>query len=219
MSSHPFKRLLGDRALLESLLAAIVITIATAGLSVVLAWLWVLRWALVRDRAPARGAVLVFGHRLTAGRVSADYRARLSRAARALSERSNLQLVLLGGGQPSEAAAGRDWLREHAGIADERLRLEEDSIDSYENLRNARELINDARTVYLLSNRYHLGRLRLFAGQLGIRSVPIPAEPRRRQAIAMLPQTLLEAVWVSWFLSGRFWARLAKRRALLDRLN
>ncbi|MGP1665124.1 MAG: ElyC/SanA/YdcF family protein, partial [Rhodanobacter sp.] len=55
------------------------------------------------------------------------------------------QLLLLGGrsdgGEHSEAAVGYAWLRQHGLAANVPVQLEQDSIDSLENLRQARQLL------------------------------------------------------------------------------
>ena len=60
------------------------------------------------------------------------------RAAELLDRHPDLTLVLLGGGQPSEAAAGRDWLLRHHRVDADRLVLEEESTDSLEKPRFVR---------------------------------------------------------------------------------
>jgi uncharacterized SAM-binding protein YcdF (DUF218 family) len=213
------RRLFLDPAIRESLLASLLILVLSAGLSLLLSWLWVLRWALVRNRQPEQGVLLLCGHQLEAGRPSRDYRRRLARAASLMAGSPDLRLVLLGGGVPSEAAAGRDWLLANTRLEAGRIELEEDSIDSLENLRNARSLLPSNAALYLLSSRYHLGRLRLFAGQLGLPAELVAAEPGFDLVWRNLALTWQEAAYVCWFVSGRFWARLARRERLLERIR
>jgi uncharacterized SAM-binding protein YcdF (DUF218 family) len=216
---RPLKRILEDRAIAESLVASLLFLVLTAGLSLLLSWLWVLRWALTRGPRPGGGILLLCGHQLDQGKPSGDYIQRLGRAAELMVDQPDLRLVLLGGGVPSEAAAGRDWLLANTRLDAERIELEEDSIDSLENLRNARELLPAGVPVYLLSSRYHLGRLRLFAGQLGLDARLVPAEHGFRPSPRQLMLSVQEAVYVCWFVSGRLWARLARRESLLARIR
>jgi uncharacterized SAM-binding protein YcdF (DUF218 family) len=212
-------RLFSDPHVIESLAASVVILVLTGGLTLLLSWLRVWRWALVRNRKPDQGHVLVFGHQLRQGQPSPDYIARLRRGARLLEASPGLRLVLLGGGAPSEAAVGRDWLLKHTGLDPDRIELEEDSIDSLENLRHARDMIGPGTPVYLVSSRYHLGRLRVLSRQLGMQAELVPAEPWFFPGLRNLLLSIQEAAYVCWFVSGRFWARLAGRDHLLKRIE
>ncbi len=217
--SRRIHRLLADRALQESLLASLLILLGTAGLSLVVSAGWVLRQALREGPVSEADTLLVCGHRLQAGQPSDDYRQRLERAAEWLRQGRAQRLILLGGGKPSEAAAGRDWLTTHAALDEALIELEEQSIDSFENLHNARMLLAPGERVALLSSRYHLGRLNVFARQLRLQIELVPAESR----LPPTPRTALriatEALYLCWFVSGRAWARLARRKHLLDRLG
>jgi len=205
--------------LIESMLPGLLLALISAGLVLLPAWAWVLR-AACRQMPVWQGDVLmVCGHRLEQGRPSPDYRCRLRAAAELAEDNPGLDLLLLGGGQPSEAAAGRNWLLEHSGVSAARIRLEEDSVDSLENLCHARELVAPYRDPGLLSSRYHLGRLSVLTGQAGLAVTLIPAEPRPSLTPQQLRATLLEAIYLIWFLTGRGWARLARRRRLLAQLG
>mgnify|MGYP001155949127 CR=1 FL=1 len=201
------------------MLPGLVLALFTGGLVVLPAWLWVL-WAACRPMPVWQGDVLmVCGHRLEQGQPSQDYRCRLRAAAELAEGHSGLELLLLGGGQPSEAAAGKDWLLEHSSLSAARIKLEEDSADSLENLCHARQLIAQYETPGLLSSRYHLGRLGALAGQAELAVTLLPAEPRASMAALSPKTTLLEAVYLIWFLTGRGWARLARRHRLLAQIG
>jgi len=209
--------------LIESMLPGLLLIFLSAGLVLLLTWTWVLVRA--RRQAPNwRGTILmVCGHRLDAGRPSHDYRVRLAAAADRLETDSSCNLLLLGGGQPSEAAAGRAWLIDQRGIAAARIRLEETSVDSVENLSNARILLAASEQtmpdVGLLSSRYHLGRLEVLAKHARLNVTLLPAEPVLDWDLRTLKKTLAEGLFLIWFLSGRFWARLARRPRLLVQLD
>ncbi|TVQ29157.1 MAG: YdcF family protein [Wenzhouxiangella sp.] len=219
MSDRSMRRIFNDPALLESFIVSLLVLAFSAGLSLVLSWLWVCCHALARNRVPASGVVLVCGHQLEQGRPSPDYVARLERAAQLAADNPALKLLLLGGGQPSEAQAGLRWLKAHTGLDPQRVLLEEDSTDSFENLRFARDLVGTDRPLALLSSRYHLGRLRIFSGLLGLNATLVPAETRLRVGLRLLALSVQEAAYVAWFVSGLVWARLARREHLLVRLR
>ena len=213
------QRLRRDPALLETFVASLVGLVLTLGMSFALAWGWVLYFAVRARPGHPRGVLLVCGHQLIAGRPSPDYVLRLQRAAALAATRRGLRIMLLGGGRPSEAAAGRDWLIADGRVGVDRISLEEESTDSLENLRHARELLAPSAPVPVLSNRYHLGRLRVFAAQLGLAVVLLPAEDRWAFSRANLAASLRDAAYLCWFVTGRAWARLAGRRHLLERIR
>ncbi len=219
MNDRSFRRLIKDPALFESFIVSVLLLVLSAGASLLLAWLWVWRHALARSRIPASEFVLVCGHQLEQGQPSPDYVARLKRAAELAEANPDLNLVLLGGGEPSEARAGLAWLQAHTGLDPSRVLLEEDSTDSFENLRFARDLVGTERSLALLSSRYHLGRLRIFSSQLGLDAALVPAESRLDPGLRLLGVTFQEAAYVCWFVSGLVWARLARRQHLLARLR
>lgn len=219
MNKPDHSRSLSDPAVLESVGASLVLLVLTGGVSLILSWLWVWRWALIRVHSPLSGVVLVCGHRLVDNRPSDDYVRRLARAAKLLESRPQLRIILLGGGQPSEAGAGRDWLLANADVDPARIELEEDSTDSLENLRHARDLISTDEQIFLLSSRYHLGRLKLFSRQLGLNPALVAAEPALVPGWRNLVAMVQESIYVCWFASGSLWARLARRQYLLEKIR
>ncbi|MCC5865862.1 MAG: YdcF family protein [Wenzhouxiangella sp.] len=219
MHDRSLRRVLDDPALLESFIASLVVLVLTLGASLILAWLWVCWHAMARNRQPVSGYVLVCGHQLDQGLPSADFVERLQRAAELARCSTGLRLVLLGGGHPSEARAGLAWLETNTDIDPGRVVLEEDSTDSFENLRFARDLLGNDQPLALLSSRYHLGRLRIFSAQLGLSASLVPAESALRPGWRLCRLTIQEAAYVCWFVSGLLWAQLARRRHLLDRIR
>lgn len=205
--------------LIESMLPGLLVLICSAGLAWLLAWVWVWVHALRRSPDWSGPLLMVCGHQLVEGQPSPDYRARLAAAADRLAADPALELLLLGGGEPSEAGAGRDWLVAHRDVDPSRIALEEESVDSLENLYLARALIADRSNPGLLSSRYHLGRLAVLARQAGLDVCLLPAEPRPAVDAAQIRRTAMEAIYLIWFLCGRFWARLARRPRLLAQLG
>src|SRR6185312_1274475 len=124
-----------------------------------------LRDADVLHAAVVTGLVVVlFGRRLEHDAPGHDYRQRLQRALVLARQQQTDHLLLLGGcsgSELSEAAAGEAWLRQHELTGDVRVELEQDSIDSLENLRHARRLLLERGhlpPVALVTSRYHLAR-------------------------------------------------------------
>lgn len=210
---------LTDPALRESLLASTLMLLASAGLSFFGAWVWVLRQALRRPDSSTVDWLVVCGHVLEQGRPSAVYRQRLRQAARMAAADVDLQLLIAGGGEPSEAAVGRDWLVAEADIDAGRIHLEEVSTDTFANLRHARGLLPPEARLGVVTSRFHLARVLVYARQLGLDAVPLPAEPRWRFTFGNLAASFREAAFLCWFVCGRLWARLAQREPLLERLR
>lgn len=186
---------------------AALVTVLALVLSAGLVWLGYLihvcRVALRSPLAPPRRMVtLVFGRRLERDVPEHDYQQRLRRALSLAEQRQTDHLLLLGGcsgGQCSEAAAGQAWLQRHGLAGGVRVELEQDSVDSLENLRHARRL--------------------LLARRLGFDGLPVAAEPalpRQRRYLGLL---LLEASYLMWIDLGLRWAHLIGHRRMAARIS
>jgi uncharacterized SAM-binding protein YcdF (DUF218 family) len=210
---------MADAALRETLLVSALVVLLTAGLALLLAWLYVIRSAMANNHAGNLDWLVVCGHTLDDGQPSVEYRSRLTRAELIAGDQPALRLLLTGGGQPSEAAVGQRWLERRNRIDPGRMTLDESSRDTFENLRQARLLVPEGSTMGVLSSRYHLARIRLYADQLGLAVRPVPAESRWRFTAANIVATAGEAVFVCWFVVGRLWAKMLGRKALLDRIS
>jgi uncharacterized SAM-binding protein YcdF (DUF218 family) len=222
-------RYLGDRDVQYAALGTLLAVLLSAGM----VWLgYLIHVCRVAVRSPLvvprRMVVLVFGYQLHDGLPQCDYRWRLRRLLKMARAQKVERVLLLGGcnsGTRSEAAAGYEWLQRHGLSADVRVELEQESIDSLENLRQARMLLRtqvpDAQLppVALVSSRYHLARCQLLARYLGFSCVTIAAEPvlpRRARYVAAL---LLEATYLMWIDVGMRWAQLTGRQRLRSRLR
>ena len=218
-------RLFSDRDVLHTGVVTLSACVLSAGLVYVGYFVHVLRVARRAPCLPERGeCVLLFGKHAPRGRIDADFAARLERAATLWRERPPTDLILLGGGapnEPSEAEVAHRALLARGLAHGPALRLEAQSRDTLQNLRNARELLvgESSRRVTLLSSRYHLARCALFARQLGYDWELCAAEPR----LPLRPTTLLriatEAYFVCWSDLGTRWARLIGSRRMLARVT
>src|SRR5690349_3247118 len=188
-------------------------------------------WRTAR-RAPTtlagRWVVLVFGRRLAGDEPEHDYRGRLARALALLRAGTARRLLLLGGhsgGARSEAQAGHAWLQRQGLPAGAHVELEQESVDSLENLRHARGLLQGGDRgevmppVALLTSRYHLARCLLLARRLGFDAHSVAAEdalPRTPRYLALL---LTEATYLMWIDLGVRWARLIGHRRMAARIS
>ncbi|HET6805104.1 MAG TPA: YdcF family protein [Frateuria sp.] len=214
-------------------LHAAVVTLLAVVLSAGLVWIgYVVHVWRIAGRAPTtlpgRWVVLVFGRQLVANEPERDYRGRLARALVLLRQRMAGRVLLLGGrsgGTRSEAEAGRAWLQRQGLPDDAQVELEQESVDSLENLRHARGLLQGGDRaevlppVALLTSRYHLARCLLLAQRLGFDGHPVAAEdalPRTPRYIALL---LMEATYLMWIDLGVRWAGLIGHRRMAARIS
>uniref|UniRef100_UPI001E33A6AF YdcF family protein n=1 Tax=Roseomonas rosulenta TaxID=2748667 RepID=UPI001E33A6AF len=204
-----------------TLLAALAVAGLTLGIAPLLAMRAVARTAreapLTPPAAPAR--ILVLGHRLADGAVSAVFAARLDRALALARAMPRARVLLLGGqtspGALSEAEAGRDWLVAR-GLDPARIGLETRSRHTLENLANHRAGGGGGANEALVTSRAHLHRALLMARGLGLAPTPVAAE----DAIAANPIALAaEGFMVHWYVTGRWLSRLLRRRAWLERIG
>lgn len=223
-------RLFGDRDVLHAAAVTTAVCVLSAGLVYVGYFVHVLRIARRAPCLPERGeCVLLFGKHAPQGRIDRDFEARLDRAVLLWRQRPPLSVVLLGGGapdEPSEAELARQGLFARGLAIDAPLRLEAQSRDTLQNLRNARSMMGlglrddgTRQRVTLLSSRYHLARCALFARQLGFDAELCAAEPSLRLG----PRTVLrlagEAAYVCLTDIGSRWARLIGHRRMIDRVS
>jgi uncharacterized SAM-binding protein YcdF (DUF218 family) len=127
-----------------------------------------------------------------------------------------------GGASLSEAEAGERQLRSLPGGEALRIGLEQASGDTLTNLRNLREMLGDrgAQPLTLITNRYHLARVSQMAASLGLAHKLCPAEGTRTGLrLTALPRWILEVFYVTWFATGKLWARLTRNRRMLDRVT
>ncbi|HEY8586968.1 MAG TPA: YdcF family protein [Rhodanobacter sp.] len=212
---------------------AAVVTVLAVVLSAGLVWVgYLIHVWRVAARSPLvpprRMVALVFGRRLVDDRPGHDYQQRLHRAL-ALTEQQQVDhLLLLGGcsaGHSSEAAAGQVWLRQQGLAATVRLELEQESVDSLENLRHARRLLraqfgeSGLPPVALVTSRYHLARCLLLARRLGFDGTPVAAEVSLPRRFAYVGRLLLEAGYLMWIDLGIRWAQLIGNQRMAARIR
>ena len=227
MSSRTAHRLalFGDRDVLHACAVATAVCALSAGLVYVGYFVHVLRVARNAPCQPERGeCVLLFGKHAPRGLIDRDFEARLDRAVSLWRQRPPASVVLLGGGapdEPSEAEVARGGLFARGLSPDAPLRLEGESRDTLQNLRNARHLLGEGirSRVTLLSSRYHLARCALFARQLGFDWELCAAEPRLQLGPRMVLRLAGEAAYVCMSDIGARWARLIGHRRMLARVT
>jgi uncharacterized SAM-binding protein YcdF (DUF218 family) len=215
----------GWDGLLTLVLSSILIVL-TVGLSWLAALVWVLRVARRAGVHPRHGVdvIVVPGVRLFGDQPSPDYTCRLQRAQDLLVAGFSCPILLLGGqtgsNSESEARAGERFLR-HAGVETWVIHLEERSQNTLENLRAAREMFyqHGWRYAALVSNRYHLARLRALATGLGFNYCLCAAEGRLMLPFRTLVNLCREAYFLHWYYVGKYWALLSGSETSLARIR
>ncbi|MFZ1641829.1 MAG: YdcF family protein [Candidatus Contendobacter sp.] len=209
---------------LAMLLLSNLVLLATLGLSG--GWLLYRAWRIARD-APFAGVdgdwVVVLGARLIHDQIAPGYARRLRRAAALYHADPRRRILVVGGhtgGSVSEAERGREFLR-GLGIPAASLFIEDQSLNTLENLRHARRLLAEdgARPFVLVTSRYHLARSQALARGLNLQPVLCAAEERLRLNPLTLWRLGLEAWYLHWYEVGKTWSRWTGNRHSLARIT
>ncbi len=161
-----------------------------------------------RDQATTADAIVVLGAAQYNGRPSPVFRARLDHAA-ALYQRGLAPVVLVTGGVGtgevlSEANVGRDYLA-RLGLPSEALIPLPASDDTYASLTQVQHWFEGrgSRRVLLVSDAFHMLRLRIIAGRLGLAPLtsaapgsPIRASMRRNTAYLLAEGVKVPLTWL-----------------------
>lgn len=220
-------RYLGDGDILVAAGVTLLALVASLGLLYVAHFIRVWRVATgspVRVQAPR--TLLVFGRKLVGGQLETDYIGRLNRARENALEGLAQRALLLGGrsdgGPLSEAEAGQRWLHGTGWPDCVPLLLEQESVDSLENLRHAREMLRrdgSVPSVALVTSRYHLARCLYLARRLAFEAMPVAAEPSFPGGYRYIRRMALEAGYLMWIDTGFRWARLTGNQRVVSRLS
>ena len=115
------------------------------------------------------------------GKPTPMMQSRIDAALPYIKEHPDVQVIVTGGIQrsdlPSEAYSMHEYLMEH-GVKEERIHMDEQASSTYENLKNAAEIIrNDhlSQNVLISTNEFHQYRATLFAERDGLTPVSLNA--------------------------------------------
>lgn len=208
----------------SALVSALAAGLTLGGLYLAVLWR---TWRVARHAPTDIGheVVLVFGKRLVDGLPDADFRARLERAHVLATARPGRVLMLMGGGPAgaTEAEAARDALALMGLPEDVPVLLEAASLDTLQNLRNARALLAaqglERARVALVSSRYHLARCAALARSLGLDADPVAADADMAGGWRSWRRLLGEAGYLCWIEVGTAWARLIGHHRMLARVT
>ncbi len=206
-----------DRDAMWMLPLSILVGILTLGLSHLWVAFTIIKRAISTPIKRAQISALVIpGHALKDGKVSVDYAQRLQRAL----TYKQTPILIVGGMHHdgvSEATAGALYLQEQ-GVSSEYIRCEEESINTLDNLRKARDWINQQENSVLISNRYHLQRISTLAKGMGINIKLLAAEEK----FSLLPvfwKIVVETLYLHWYWCGRLFAKLTGNRRMAKKLT
>ncbi len=211
---------------LFTFLLSLLLLVLALGLPLIFAYFHAMRIAMTSTcDEQADSSLLVFGKRLINTKIDQDYRLRLDKAAQLIANNPARNVILLGGSPCqdclSEAMAGLTYLATKGLASHSNILLEEGSRNTLENLRQARKMLNStaASPALLITNRYHLARVRMIADSLGIKTALCPAEISFSFTASGMAKLAFEAYYLLWFRVGKAWARLTGNARMLRRVT
>lgn len=146
------------------------------------------------DTPKTEQPVVVLGCQVRNGGPSLMLRRRLDAAYAYLKEHPDVPVVVCGGQGPDEAISEAQCMYEYLtakGIAPERIYQEDTSTSTYENLRNAREILQEKElgsSVTIVTDGFHQLRASMIAGKLDLKTDHVSAK-------------------TSWYLVPTYWVR------------
>ena len=206
------------------MLLSVVSILVTGGISLLLSWMHVFRIARKDLTITSKvNTLLVLGKRLMNEQPDPEFIERLKRAAQILAENESDNIYILGGktrnADISEALAGKTYLI-NAGVDPKLIFLEEESRNTVENLKHFSNIsIIKHHPVLLITNRYHLARSLIMSKGFGINVNGCPAESKLSYSPRYIIKTLIEAFYLHWYLTGKFWASLTNNKRMQNRIS
>lgn len=206
------------------LLLSTVIMIATAGISYLFCLKKIIHTAKTTTHDCREDVmVCVLGKKLINEKPDEEYLLRLNRASHILNQDARSQVILLGGqtgkAKISEAYAGKKFLLKH-NIDLSRIYLEEASINTLENIKNAIILLKEKdKKIVVVTNRYHLARVKQMAQGFGLEVMLCAAEDKLNINLVSVFKLIIEALHVHWYLSGHYYAHLTNNNRIIKRVG
>lgn len=206
------------------LLLSLLVMVASAGLSYLFCLKKVMSTAKKETHlCESDGIVFVLGKRLVNNQPDNEYVQRLKRVLSILRSNMTAQAIVLGGktgdANITEAQAGKIFLEENK-IDVSRIKLEQSSRNTLENLKNAIDLFNvNNKKIVIVSNRYHLSRAKQMAKGFGLEVDLCAAEEKMNINLLLLLKLMLEALHTHWYISGRVYAKLTNNTRMINRVG
>lgn len=167
--------------------------------------------------------LLVFGLKLLNNKVTESYVSRLRRAYDISLVNPQVNILILGGttqgNSISEARKGEEWLVQQ-GASRKYIQTEDQSLNTLENLKNARRLFTHVGSnVCLITNRYHLYRISRLANGMSLAHSLCAAEGKWELSASTLGRTFIEAYYIHWYEIGRAWSYLTANKKSIERIS
>lgn len=167
--------------------------------------------------------IFVLGKKLINNEPDDEYLQRLQRVHHLLINDNRSQVVILGGKTGSaiitEAHAGKLFLEKH-NIERSRIKVEEKSRNTLENIKNAISLLLlEKKKIVIVTNRYHLARAKQMASGFGLEVDLCAAEEKLKINFSSVFKIIIEALHIHWYVSGRFYARLTNNIRMIERVG
>lgn len=154
---------------------------------------------------PQADYLIVLGCQVNGTVPSLMLRQRLDAAADYLNTYPDAQCIVSGGQGPGEDITEAQCMFTYltgAGIAPERITLEDRATSTMENLRFSMAFLEPDSTVAIVSNEFHLYRAGQMARKLGIPAALIPADTEYPLLLASYSLREILAVWKYHLLGG-----------------
>jgi uncharacterized SAM-binding protein YcdF (DUF218 family) len=164
-------------------------------------------WQARSDQSGSVDAIVVLGTAQYNGRPSPALKARLDEVLLEYKAGMAPYIVVTGGKQPgdafTEAEASRDYLIEH-GVPESAILMESEGRDSWQSMQGAAEALEQigAERILIVSDGFHLFRLKMMARELGFAPIARGAEasPIRPNSANELDYIVREAAATVVFL-------------------
>ncbi|GIW04628.1 MAG: membrane protein [Thermomicrobiales bacterium] len=202
-----WRRPLGSEAWRWALTAVLFTMMASVSLA--LSLLLAIFWQARVNQAQPADAIVVLGAAQYDGQPSPVLQARLDTAL-LVYQRGLAPVIIVTGGRQAgdrftEAESGRAYLVDH-GVPSSAVLLENQGRSSWESMRGVAEILDreGLHRVLLVSDGFHLFRLKVMARELGITAYAVPAQrsPIRQGSSLELSYIVREAGGVVAFLAG-----------------
>jgi len=210
---------------IATFLLSFIIIILTAGLSYLFSLFKTFKTAKnAPSYIPETDILLVLGMRLHNDNINPLYQLRLNKAAELLASQSNLKVIILGGltgnATLTEAQAGKSCLIQK-GIQSDRILTEHQSRHTLENLKSAKNLIEqlNVHNIALLTNRFHLYRALMLAKGFKLTPTLCAAENMFSYKFINIFRIFTEAFYNHWYYVGRVFAFATRNKKMMDRIS
>jgi uncharacterized SAM-binding protein YcdF (DUF218 family) len=204
---------------------SIIIISLTAGLSLAISFVYVFSFAKNEECLTSNKAnvLIVLGKKLKNNLPDDEYMMRLNRAAQVLKDNPDSKVYILGGltgvANIAESDAGKKVLLS-LGVDNKRVFLEKKSNHTLENLKNFYSMSDDKnQKVLLVTNRYHMARSIMMAKGFKINARSCPAEDNFKYTFTNIGKIIIEAFYVNFYLSGKYWAIFTNNSRVINRIS